>query len=95
MHISEPSKEVYGIMPIEIDGNTYFRSAEVSEMTGVSKSTIHRWLKEGIIPPARFRDRNGWVLFTEEDIHRIKDEARITVVELNELIPSTETSMHS
>lgn len=71
-------------MPLQLDGNVYFRSMEVSEMTGVSKSTIHRWMREGIIPQARFRDRNGWVLFTEEDIDRIRAEARITVVKTNE-----------
>ncbi len=77
-------------MPIEIDGTTFFRSAEVSEMTGVSKSTIHRWLNDGIIPQARFRDRNGWVLFTEEDIQRIKDEARITEINMDESVIRTE-----
>lgn len=64
-------------MPVEISGKTYFRSAEVSNMTGVSKSTIHRWLNDGVIPQARFRDRNGWILFTEDDIGRIQTEARI------------------
>lgn len=70
-------------MPIEIDGTTFFRSAEVSAMTGVSKSTIHRWLKDGVIPLARFRDRNGWVLFTEKDIDSIKTEASITCIDLD------------
>lgn len=71
-------------MPMYMDGNTYFRSAEVSEMTGVSKSTIHRWIKEGIIPEARFRDRNGWLLFTEEDVERIRAEARIIDIAASE-----------
>ncbi len=72
-------------MSLKIDGTTYFKSAEVSKITGVSKSTIHRWIKEGIIPSAMYRDRNGWMMFAEEDIKRIKDEAHITVVESNEL----------
>jgi len=71
-------------MPVKIEGNTYFRSSEVSRMTGMSKSTIHRWLKEGIIPPPIYRDRNGWILFTDKNVARIKDEAAITVVEPDE-----------
>ncbi len=64
-------------MTVEIEGKTLYRSSEVSKLTGVSKSTIHHWIKVGIVTGATYRDRNGWMLFTEEDVESIKSEAGI------------------
>ncbi|MBU2534588.1 MAG: helix-turn-helix domain-containing protein [Chloroflexi bacterium] len=61
-------------MPIVIDGKTYYRTAEVCRIAGVSKSTFFRWLRQGsFIDVANF-DRRGWRLFTKEDIKRLKSE---------------------
>jgi len=38
---------------------------------GVAPITLKRWLLEGKFPEVR-RDRNGWRIFTEQDIRRIK-----------------------
>ena len=62
-------------MPIVINGRTYFRTAEVCRSAGISKATLLRWLKAGILEDAPFRDRKGWRLFTTDDIDRIKSEA--------------------
>jgi excisionase family DNA binding protein len=62
-------------MSVIIDGRTYFRTTEVCEKVGVSRSTLLRWLGNGVLSDAQHRDRRDWRLFTEDDIKRIKAEA--------------------
>jgi excisionase family DNA binding protein len=62
-------------MPILIEGQTYYRTRDVCEMVGVSRSTLLRWISGGLIRDASVRDRREWRLFTEADIKRIEDEA--------------------
>jgi hypothetical protein len=53
----------------------YYRTLEACQKAGVSRATLFRWLKAGILEDATHRDRKGWRLFTESDIDRIKFEA--------------------
>jgi len=62
-------------MPITINGETYYRTREVSQMVGISRLTLLRWLSSGILQGVVRRDRRGWRLFAEADIKRIRDEA--------------------
>ena len=62
-------------MPVTIDGQTYYRTAEVCLMVGISKSTLFRWFREGVMREVKHRDRKGWRLFTEDEIDRLKIEA--------------------
>lgn len=62
-------------MPVTVNGQTYYRSAEVCRMVGISRTTLFRWLKEGIFREAEHRDRRGWRLFTEGEIDKLKAEA--------------------
>ena len=62
-------------MPIEINGEKYYRTSEVCEKVGISRATLFRWLKGGIFQDIIRKDRRNWRLFTEEDIARIKKEA--------------------
>jgi len=43
-------------------------------MAGIGKSTLFRWIKEGIMEDTEHRDRRGWRLFTEDEINRVKME---------------------
>lgn len=61
-------------MPVTVNGQTYYRTAEVCRMVGISRTTLFRWLKEGIFREAEHRDRRGWRLFTEDEIDRLKAE---------------------
>jgi len=61
-------------MPIVIDGKTYYRTAEVCRLAGVSKSTFFRWLRQGSFVDVANFDRRGWRLFTKEDLKRLKAE---------------------
>ena len=67
-------------MPIEIDGRIYYRTSETCKKAGVSRATLFRWLKAGILNK-HHKDRRGWNLFTEEDIAKIRDEAKIVNIE--------------
>lgn len=62
-------------MPTTINNDTYYRTSEVCQMVGISRSTLLRWLSSGIFKDVLHRDRRGWRLFTEADIKRIEDEA--------------------
>ena len=62
-------------MSIRINGQTYYRTSEACQRAGVSKATLFRWFKSGILADAVRRDRKGWRLFTEDDVNRIQAEA--------------------
>ena len=58
-------------MPVTIDGQTYYRTAEVYRMLGVARNTLYRWLHKGILGPTEFRDSRGWRLFTQDEINEL------------------------
>ncbi len=62
-------------MAVTVNGQTYYRTAEVCRMVGISRTTLFRWLKEGIFREAEHRDRRGWRLFTEDELNSFKAEA--------------------
>ena len=61
-------------MPVAIEGHNYYRTAEVCATAGIGKSTLFRWMREGIIKEAKYRDRKGWRLFTEGEINKLMAE---------------------
>lgn len=65
-------------MPMTVAGRSYYLLSEVSQLTGVSRSTIYRWMHQGLIAGGRFQDRRGWTLFTEEDMAEIKVRSEIS-----------------
>ena len=62
-------------MPVTVNGQTYYRTADVCRTVGISRTTFFRWLKEGILGEAGHRDRRGWRLFTEDELDRFGAEA--------------------
>ena len=67
-------------MPVEIDGKLYYQTSETCKRTGVSRATLFRWLKAGILLQ-HYRDRRGWRLFAEDDLNTIRAEANKISVE--------------
>jgi DNA-binding transcriptional MerR regulator len=67
-------------MPIQINGETYYRTQESCREAGISRATLYRWLKAGILEKS-YKDRRGWRIFTEDDLRRIKAEATRVEVE--------------
>ncbi len=62
-------------MAIRINDQTYYRTSEACQRAGISKATLFRWVKVGILEDIERKDRKGWRLFTQDDINRIKSEA--------------------
>ena len=67
-------------MPVEINGKTYYRTAEICAKAGISRATLFRWLKAGVLKKT-FRDRRGWRMFTENDLESMRAEAEMIKVE--------------
>ncbi len=65
-------------MPVTMNGQTYYRTAEVCRMVGISRNTLFRWLKEGTPKEPERRDRRGWRLFTKDEVGKLKAEANRT-----------------
>jgi excisionase family DNA binding protein len=63
-------------MPIKVDGKLYYQTSEAARMAGISRSTLLRWLDQGIIPESFRRDRRGWRIFAREEIDSIVEEAQ-------------------
>jgi predicted site-specific integrase-resolvase len=61
-------------LPVIINGQTYYRTAEVCLIVGIGKTTLFRWINEGVVKEAEHRDRRGWRLFTENEIYMLKAE---------------------
>jgi DNA-binding transcriptional MerR regulator len=59
-------------MPVVINDETYYRTAEVCRMTGISRNTLFRWLKDGIFSDVEYRDWRGWRLFTPAQLETIR-----------------------
>jgi excisionase family DNA binding protein len=66
-------------MPVALNGQTFYRTSEVCRMVGIGKTTLLRWLRDGIIEEVEHRDRRGWRLFTEDEVNRLKAEANRTI----------------
>jgi DNA-binding transcriptional MerR regulator len=58
-------------MPVSINGQTYYRTAEVFRMLGISRNTLYRWLQKDILRGTELRDSRGWRLFTQDEIGKL------------------------
>lgn len=73
-------------MPVQINGQTYYRTSEACRMAGISKNTYLRWTREGQLRDIEQRDRRGWRLFTEVDLEKLIREA----TRVNRVLPENE-----
>jgi predicted site-specific integrase-resolvase len=62
-------------MAVMIKGRKYYRTAEVCQKAGISRSTFFRWLRQGTFSDVANFDRRGWRLFNEDDLRRLEAEA--------------------
>jgi len=61
-------------MTVLINQQKYYMIAEACAMAGTNRNTLLRWIREGRFADVKIRDRNGWRLFNEDDIQRLKKE---------------------
>ena len=59
-------------MPVVINNHTYYRTAEVCRIVGISRNTLFRWLKEGVFSDVEYRDWRGWRLFTAAQLETVR-----------------------
>jgi len=59
-------------LPVVIGGQSYYRTAEVCRIAGVSKNTLFRWLKVGLINEPELRDWRGWRLYSQSHLDCVK-----------------------
>lgn len=52
-----------------------YSTHQVAEMAGIHRDTLLRWLREGRLPEPG-RDRNGWRIFTPEEVEKIIQYAK-------------------
>jgi DNA-binding transcriptional MerR regulator len=64
----------------KINGQVYYRTAEACAIAGISRSTLFRWLRVGVLEKTR-RDRRGWHTFTEQDLDLLRKEAEMIKIE--------------
>lgn len=51
-----------------------YSAREVAKMVGTTDTSIHNWIKSGLIPDRRV---GGISRFTEEDVEKIKELAKV------------------
>ena len=61
-------------MSISVNQQHYYMIGEACEMAGTNRNTLLRWIREGRFSDVKIRDRNGWRLFDENDVERLKSE---------------------
>lgn len=59
-------------MPERLGDAIFYRTNEAAKAVGVSRPTLLRWFREKRVGDVK-RDRNGWRMFTEADIARLKN----------------------
>jgi excisionase family DNA binding protein len=48
-----------------------YTTRQVADILKISKPTLLRWIREGIIPDA-VKDGRGWRVWTDEDVEKVK-----------------------
>lgn len=59
-------------MSVSINHKTYYMITEACAIAGINRNTLLRWIREGRFADVKIRDRNGWRLFNEDDVERLK-----------------------
>ena len=62
-------------MPLKLNGQTFYNTQEACRLAGANRDTFTRWVRQKKFTDVEYRDRNGWRLFTDDDIRRLKARA--------------------
>ncbi|MBI3345081.1 MAG: MerR family transcriptional regulator [Gammaproteobacteria bacterium] len=63
-------------MPKSLNDKIYYSAHETAQAVGISKPTLLRWVKQQIVKDSAKRERNGWRLFTENEVETIRKFAQ-------------------
>ncbi len=61
--------------------NNFSTTSQVAQELGISKQTVFRYEKKGIFPKARRNLINRWRYYTSDDISRLREILRGSVIE--------------
>ena len=64
-----------------------YRLSQAARLIGVAPITLKRWLLKGRVEEVQ-RDRNGWRIFTDADVERIRAYAQTVLPPQNPHNPS-------
>lgn len=59
-------------MSFQINGQIMYNTKEACKLAGTNRGTFLRWVRQRKFTDVEHRDRNGWRLFTDGDIGRLK-----------------------
>ncbi len=59
------------MMPVEVEGMTYYAASEVTRAVGISRQSLWRWRQDGKVPLGR-RYRDQQILFTARELEQVK-----------------------
>ena len=80
-------------MTLKIDGRTFYSTQEACKLAGTNRDTFLRWVRQNKIADVEYRDRNGWRLFTEDDLNRLK--TKVNHIERMTKTPGVQTQPKS
>jgi predicted site-specific integrase-resolvase len=66
-------------MPKVVNKTTYYSTSEACKIAGTYRATFLRWVREGKVEDVAKRDRNGWRLFSEADIKRLRTSSNLVL----------------
>jgi hypothetical protein len=61
-------------MTLKLDGHTFYSTQEACRLAGTNRFTFLRWVRQNKFTDVVHRDRNGWRLFTADDLERLKSQ---------------------
>jgi hypothetical protein len=67
-------------MALKIDGQVFYTTSEACQKAGTNRFTFLRWVKTQKFTDVGFRNHNGWRLFTQADINRLKATRKVVMV---------------
>ncbi len=79
-------------MPVLLNGLSYYRTAEVCRMAGISRNTLFRWMKAGVIVEPPRRDWRGWRLFSQDQVALLKARTNFLIEIGRDAIPADSTT---
>jgi DNA-binding transcriptional MerR regulator len=59
-------------MPRSANRSNYITSARVARMLGITKRTLHNWVKAGRITPPEINPDNGYLQWTMSDVDTVR-----------------------
>ena len=60
-------------MRLAADATEFLTTARAARILGVSKRTLHNWIKAGKVPPPEVNPENGYLQWTMSDVAVVRN----------------------